>query len=108
MSDLFNPTPEHLALRQTLRRVAETEVEAQAAAHDRDEAFNLPLFRKLGELGVLGLTVPEAWGGSGMDAAAVAVVHEVLRRDDAAQRRDNSLVNFIHSITGRRCRQHGI
>ena len=82
MSDLFNPTPEHLALRQTLRRFAETEVEAQAAAHDRDEAFNLPLFRKLGELGVLGLTVPEAWGGSGMDAAAVAVVHEELSAVD--------------------------
>ncbi len=82
MSDLFNPTPEHLALRQTLRRFAETEVEAQAAAHDRDEAFNLPLFRKLGELGVLGLTVPETWGGSGMDAAAVAVVHEELSAVD--------------------------
>jgi isovaleryl-CoA dehydrogenase len=82
MSDLFNPTPEHLALRQTLRRFAETEVEAQAAAHDRDEAFNLPLFRKLGELGVLGLTVPEAWGGSGMDAAAVAIVHEELSAVD--------------------------
>lgn len=82
MEDLFNPTPEHLALRQTLRRFAESEVEAQAAAHDRDEAFNLPLFRKLGDLGVLGLTVPEAFGGAGMDAAAVALVHEELSAVD--------------------------
>ncbi len=82
MEDLFNPTPEHLALRQTLRRFAESEVEAQAAAHDRDESFNLPLFRKLGDLGVLGLTVPEAFGGAGMDAVAVALVHEELSAVD--------------------------
>jgi hypothetical protein len=69
MTDLFNPTPEHHTLRQSLRRFAETEVEAQAAAHDREERFNLPLFRKLGELGLLGLTVPEEHGGAGMDAA---------------------------------------
>ena len=72
MTDLFNPTPEHHTLRQTLRRFAETEVEAQAAAHDREERFNLPLFRQLGELGLLGLTAPVEHGGSGMDAAAVS------------------------------------
>ncbi len=82
MEDLFNPTPEHRALRQTLRRFAETEVEAQAAAHDRDESFNLPLFRRLGDLGVLGLTVPAEFGGAGMDAVAVALAHEELAAVD--------------------------
>ena len=82
MEDLFNPTPEHLALRQSLRRFAETEVEAQALEHDRDERFNLPLFKRLGELGLLGLTAPVEHGGTGMDAVAVALVHEELAAVD--------------------------
>lgn len=82
MTDLFNPTPEHQALRETVRRFAETEVEPQALEHDRDEKFNVPLFRKLGDLGLLGLTVGEEFGGAGLDAAAVAIVHEELSAAD--------------------------
>jgi isovaleryl-CoA dehydrogenase len=82
MDDLFNPTPEHKALRQTIRAFAEREVEPQAAEHDREEKFNLPLFRRLGELGLLGLTVSEEYGGTGMDAAAVAIAHEELSAVD--------------------------
>jgi len=82
MTDLFNPTDEHRALRQMVRSFAESEVDPQAEAFDRDERFNLPLFRRLGELGVLGLTVPEAYGGAGMDAPAVAAVHEELAACD--------------------------
>ena len=36
----------------------EKEVDPQALAHDREEKFNVPLFRRLGELGLLGVTVP--------------------------------------------------
>ena len=46
--------------------------------------FNLPLFRKLGELGLLGLTAPPEYGGSGMDAAAAAIAHEELSAADPA------------------------
>ncbi len=42
------------------------------------------MFRKLGELGLLGLTVPVEYGGSGMDAAASAIVHEELSASDPA------------------------
>jgi isovaleryl-CoA dehydrogenase len=80
--DLYNPTQEHAMLRETLRSFVETEVEPQAHEHDRKEMFNLPLFRKLGELGLLGLTVPEAYGGSGMDALAATLVHEELSYSD--------------------------
>jgi isovaleryl-CoA dehydrogenase len=80
--DLFDPTPEHRALRQMVRSFAESQVEPQAEAHDRDERFNVALFRRLGELGLLGLTVPEAWGGAGMDAVATAIVHEELASCD--------------------------
>ena len=59
MTDAFNPTEEHAALRRTMRDFVEREVEPQAAEHDRTETLNLALFRELGELGLLGITVPE-------------------------------------------------
>lgn len=80
--DLFNPSAEHLALREMVRSFAEREVEPQAAEHDRSETFNAPLFRKLGELGLLGITVPERWGGAGMDAVAAVIAHEELAAVD--------------------------
>ena len=82
MADLFNPSEEHLALREMVREFAEREVAPQAAAYDRAEQFNLPLFRKCGDLGLLGITVPERWGGSGMDATAAVIVHEELSAAD--------------------------
>ena len=80
--DLGNPTDEHRMLRETVRAFAQAEVEPQALEHDRAERFNLPLFRKLGDLGLLGLTVPEAYGGSGMDATAAVIAHEELSASD--------------------------
>lgn len=82
MTDLFNPSPEHAALRRMVREFAEREVGPQALASDRDETFNLPLFRKLGELGLLGITAPEAHGGTGMDAVAAVIAHEELAAHD--------------------------
>lgn len=52
--------------------------------YNGNEEFNLPLFQKLGDLGLLGLTVPELYGGSGMDATASVLVHEELSTSDPA------------------------
>ncbi len=80
--DLFNPTDEHRMLRETVRQFVQTEVEPQAEAFDRDEKFNLELFRKLGDLGLLGITVEAAFGGSEMDALAAVIVHEEVSASD--------------------------
>lgn len=80
--ELFNPTSEHHALRAMVRTFSERDVAPQAIAHDRDERFNQTLFRQLGELGLLGLTVDETYGGAGMDPVAVAIVHEELSASD--------------------------
>ncbi len=80
--DLFNPTPEHKMIRDTVRAFTVSEVEPQALEYDRKEQFNLSLFRKLGELGFLGITVPEAYGGAGQDALAAVIVHEELSAAD--------------------------
>ncbi len=80
--DLANPTEEHRMLREMIRDFVREEVEPQALEYDREEKFNLGLFRKLGEYGLLGISVPEEYGGSGMDATAVAIVNEELSYSD--------------------------
>lgn len=80
--DLYNPTPEHTMLRETVKSFTEAEVEPQAHEFDRSEKFNLSLFKKIGDLGLLGLTVPEQFGGAGMDATAATIVHEELSASD--------------------------
>ena len=52
--------------------------------YNKTETFNADLFRQLGHLGLLGLTVPEQYGGVGLDATAVCVVHEELAYSDPA------------------------
>jgi isovaleryl-CoA dehydrogenase len=79
---LFNPEEEHLALRQMVRQFTESEVDPQAEEADRLERFNLPLFRRMGELGLLGVTVDDAYGGCGFDATAAVIVHEELSAAD--------------------------
>lgn len=80
--DISNPTEEHGMLRETVRAFTLSEVEPQAHEYDRQEKFNLPLFKKLGELGLLGITVPELYNGSGLDATAAVIAHEELSASD--------------------------
>jgi isovaleryl-CoA dehydrogenase len=80
--DLFAPTPEHALLAGTLREFVAREVEPQAAGHDRAERFNHALFRKAGELGLLGLTLPAEYGGAGLDASAAVQLMEALSTSD--------------------------
>ncbi|MEQ1666204.1 MAG: acyl-CoA dehydrogenase family protein [Bdellovibrionales bacterium] len=80
--DLLNPTDEHKLLRDMVKNFVLAEVEPQAHSHDKQEKFNLELFKKLSELGLLGITVPEEFGGAGMDATAVVIAHEELSASD--------------------------
>ncbi|MGB5195175.1 MAG: acyl-CoA dehydrogenase family protein [Polyangiales bacterium] len=82
MTDLFNPTSEHRALRELVRSFTEREVDPQAESFDHAERFNIELFRQLGELGLLGITVDERFGGSGLDPLAAVIAHEELSAAD--------------------------
>ncbi len=79
---LFDPTPEHEMLRQMVRDFTRDEVEPQAAEFDQKQALNLPLFRRLGELGLLGITVAADDGGAGMDAVAAVIAHHEISKSD--------------------------
>ena len=82
--DIFSPTEEHQSLRDMVRSFTESEIDPQALKFNREEVFNLDLYRKLGDLGLLGITVPTEYGGSGMDAAASVIAHEEMSCADPA------------------------
>ena len=60
-------TPERRMLREQVLRFVAREVEPHADAWERDGSVPRPLMRRLGELGWLGLAVPEAYGGADAD-----------------------------------------
>ncbi|MBT4981998.1 MAG: isovaleryl-CoA dehydrogenase [Euryarchaeota archaeon] len=80
--DIANPTEEHRMLREMVRDFVTEHVEPQALECDRNEIFNLELLKSLGELGLLGLTASEDYGGVGLDAIATVIVHEELSASD--------------------------
>ena len=80
--DLFDPSGELALLRSNVRRFVEREVEPQALENERNETFNRPLFNRLGELDLLGIIIPEEYGGAGMDPTAAVIVHEEMAGSD--------------------------
>ena len=74
---------EHKILRQTVRRFAEAEVAPRAAAIDRDDQFPHDLYHRMAELGLVGLNIREAYGGSGADEVSTVIALEELARASA-------------------------
>jgi isovaleryl-CoA dehydrogenase len=72
------------ALRDAVRAFAETEIAPRAAEIDRTDTFPMDLWRKMGSLGVLGITVPESLGGAGMGYLAHMVALEEISRASAS------------------------
>ncbi len=72
------------ALRDAVQAFASTEIAPRAAEIDRSDKFPMDLWRKMGDLGVLGITVPESLGGAGMGYLAHMVAVEELSRASAA------------------------
>ncbi|MFJ8165392.1 acyl-CoA dehydrogenase family protein [Streptomyces sp. NPDC096136] len=77
---------EQEAVRRLARAFTDREVSPHAAAWDRAESVDRSIVKKLGDLGFLGLTVPEEYGGSGGDHLSYVLVTEELGRGDSAVR----------------------
>jgi isovaleryl-CoA dehydrogenase len=80
----FNFDETLTALRDSVRAFAEKEIMPIAADVDRDNAFPMPMWRKLGDLGVLGVTASEEYGGAGMGYLAHTLVMEEISRASAS------------------------
>ena len=76
----FRFSPEHEQIRETVRRHAETELAPLIRAAEETETFPRHVFRRGGELGLLGVRYPEADGGAGFDKIADCIVREELSR----------------------------
>ena len=80
----FALTDDQRAIRDMVREFAAKEVAPVAARHDRDHSFPEATTRRMGELGLLGVTVPTEYGGPGADYVSFALVAEELARADAS------------------------
>jgi alkylation response protein AidB-like acyl-CoA dehydrogenase len=76
----FDLPPEHQLLRETIRDFMLTEVAPVIDSHERDRRFPIEIVRRIGELGWLGIPIPESEGGAGLDTLAYAVAIEEIGR----------------------------
>src|SRR6478672_7268753 len=72
------------ALRDTVHAFAQSEIAPRAAEIDRSDQFPMDLWRKMGEIGVLGITVPEEYGGANMGYLAHMLAMEEISRASAS------------------------
>ncbi|MEW6567193.1 MAG: acyl-CoA dehydrogenase [Chloroflexota bacterium] len=80
----LNLSPEHEMIRQTARDFAQKEIAPVAAHFDETGEFPSETIRKMGQLGLMGIEIPEEYGGAGMDALAYVLALEEICKADAA------------------------
>lgn len=79
----FELTEEQRAVRNTVAAFAAREIAPHVAQWDREQTFPIALMRKLGDIGVMAMSVSDAYGGAAMDSVSVAIAIEELSRADA-------------------------
>src|SRR5256886_5276312 len=80
----FDLSPEHELVRRTVREFAETKVAPVAEELDREQRFPYELVSELADLGLMGMPVPEEYGGAGADTLSYAIAVEELTRIDSS------------------------
>ena len=83
MDNLFF-TDEHIMIRDMVREFADSEITPVARGLDEQEKFPRDLVDKMGELGLMGIIIPEEYGGAGLDMVAFATAIMELGRADAS------------------------
>jgi alkylation response protein AidB-like acyl-CoA dehydrogenase len=81
---LFPFTSEHEMIRKAARDFAQKEIAPIAAEFDESGEFPMQTIRKMGEMGLMGIEVPEEYGGAGMDTLAYVLALEEICKADAA------------------------
>lgn len=89
-------TEEQAMIRDMARQFARERLAPGAAERDRDSRFPAEELREMGELGLLGMVVPEEWGGAGADAVSYALAIEEIAAGDGAI----STIMSVHNSVG--------
>ena len=100
MQPIAGLTEEQEMIRQAARDFAQKEIAPIAAEFDESGEFPLDTVRKMGKLGLMGIEVPEAYGGAGMDTLAYVLALEEICKADASHGTVMSVNNslFCHGI----------
>ncbi len=98
--------PQHPAdiyrdIREMAAQFAAAEIRPLAEELDRTEAFPVDLYRKMGALGLFGITVPDGYGGAGLDSFAYALVMEELSRGYASVADQCGLIELVSTLLTR-------
>ncbi len=95
----FEFSDEQKMLRQTARDFVDKEIMPYIDEWDREGSFDSAIWKKLADLGLMGVCVPEEYGGSGMDYNSLAIVCEELERGDTTFRTAVSVHTGLNSMT---------
>jgi alkylation response protein AidB-like acyl-CoA dehydrogenase len=93
---LFDVTPEQRAVGDLAREIALREIAPHVAAWDRGHVFPRALYTKLTDAGLMGIIVPERYGGAGADYVSYALAIEELARVDAG----TAVTLSVHAMIG--------
>jgi alkylation response protein AidB-like acyl-CoA dehydrogenase len=89
-------TEEHLSLQRIVRDFAQKEIAPIAAEYDESGEFPLDTIRKMGEMGLMGIEVPEEYGGAGMDSLAYVLTMIEVAKADASHSTIVSVNNSLY------------
>lgn len=95
----FELSPEQKMLRQTVRQFVDQEIMPNIKEWDEKGEADPYIYKRLAELGLMGVPIPEKYGGSGMDYNSLAIVCEELERGDTAFRTAVSVHTGLNSLT---------
>ncbi len=95
----FEFTEEQNMLRKMVREFTDKEIMPYIAEWDKQGKFDPDILKKLADLGLMGVCIPEEYGGSGMDYNSLAIVCEELERGDTAFRTAVSVHTGLNSMT---------
>ena len=92
----FDLTKDQKMLQEEVRKFADAYIAPEAAEIDQSREFPWKNIKKLAELGLLGIIVPEQYGGAGFDYISLAIAIEELSR---------CCLHHFHAVTSRQCIQ---
>jgi glutaryl-CoA dehydrogenase (non-decarboxylating) len=94
----FSLTHEHNLLRDTVRKFGEREIAPFVQDWDRRQTYDPDLLKKMAAIGLLGICIPQRYGGAGMDYLSLGIACEELERADSAPRTAMSVHVGLNSL----------